>query len=406
MSHYYYPTMPVDKSTIKTSILIHPDFLADPVAYIRKHELQIRSTKPTSGRRAGRITQNINLNVLAYKGINVELSIITGEALADVTIRFNPGKCLHGHNSRTLLLDEFLHALSLMANSLKPLLLDQGDWVDLIPGLRRGGFAYWSYLEVLLQLRDADGTLLAGFRHLRHPNITTPSRHWPGSIKVGPDRGKLRLSIYLKAVEQHARGNLSESELSDTKDILRLEARMKDEKLVLYYGNDRNVEVINGKPRLVRFYPEDLVRGHRTCFNEVQGVYNRGVMPQEAGHRQQLANIGRLIARVANDRRSTHTQTFPKLLTLVRYYMGAPDDTVRKIRRAGLDELSCLSSISSDELLTDATYKEQLGFASERLEKLICHESDNIFVHPLVTAAYRPSGQPFHPHVQLPAYHR
>jgi hypothetical protein len=400
----YYHIMPVDKSTIRTRVTCHPGLLADPAVFLQERNLPIRSAKPSTGGRGGSATKNITLNVLAYKGINVELSKIVGDPLADVTIKFNPGVCLYGHNSRILLLTEFLHALSLMANSLKPLLLDQDHWVDLVPGLRPEGVAYWSYLEVLLQLRDACGKLLPWFRHLRHPSITTPSRHWPESISVGPHKGKLRLSIYLKAAEQYARGNLSESEFQDAGDVLRLEARMKDEKLVHYLGSAANVEVIAGKPRLVRFYPGDLVRGHRACFGELQGVFSDDAGPLESEQGGQLSSIGQLLARVASDHRST--KTFPQLLAAVRHYMGAADDTIGKIRKAGLAELSRLSPVSRDTLLSDAAYQRQLGIASGQLERLVSHEVDDLFVDPLINTAYRPVGQPFLPHVELPTYHR
>lgn len=400
----YYHTMPVDKSTIRTRVACHPGLLADPVVFLQEHDLPIRSAKPSTGARGGSATKNITLKVLDYKGINVELSNIAGDPLADVTIKFNPGVCFHRHNSRILLLSEFLQALSLMVNSLKPLLLDQDHWVDLVPGLRPQGVGYWSYLEVILQLRDTGGTLLSRMRHLRHPSITAPSRHWPTSISIGPHRGKLRLSIYLKAVEQHARGNLSESELQDAGDVLRLEARMKDEKLVHYFGNDRNVEVVAGKPRLVRFYPAEIVRGHRVCSRELQGVFScdAGALEPESGG--QLSSIGQLLARVASDHRST--KTFPQLLAAVRHYMEAADDTIGKIRKAGLAELSRLSPVTRDTLLSDAAYQLQLGIASGKLEPLVHHEVDDLFVDPLINAAYRPAGQPFLPHVALPTYHR
>lgn len=400
----YYHTMPVDKSTIRTRVACHPGLLADPVVFLQEHDLPIRSAKPSTGARGGSATKNITLKVLDYKGINVELSKIAGDPLADVTIKFNPGVCLYGHNSRILLLSEFLHALSLMVSSLKPLLLDHDHWVDLVPGLRPQGIAYWSYLEVLLQLRDTSSTLLSRFRHLRHPSITTRSRHWPESISVGPHKGKLRLSIYLKAVEQHARGNLSESELREAGNILRLEARMKDEKLVHYLGSAANVQVIAGKPRLVRFYPADLVRGHRACFGELQGVFSRDAGSLEPEPGGQLSSIGQLLARVASDPRST--KTFPELLAAVRHYMEAADDTIGKIRKAGLAELSRLSPVSRDMLLSDDAYQLQPGIASGQLERLVRHEVDDLFVDPLINEAYRPAGQPFLPHVALPTYHR
>lgn len=402
--HLYFRVMSVDKATIKTRLRIHPDLLADPVTYIRKNDLSIRATKPTWGSRAGRKTRNLTLDVLAYKGIKVEVSKIASDPLAYLTINFNPGVCLHAHNGRILLLTEFLHALGLLANSLTPLLHDQKDWVDLVPGLRPGGNAYWSFLEIPFQCLDPDGALLARLRNLLHPSIRSASRHWPTSMSVGPKKGNLRLSIYLKAMEMVNHGKLPGELLPDYQDILRLETRMRDEKLVRYLRTDQNVEVIDGKPRLVRFFPEDLVRGHRTCFSELLGVFSPSEEPQHPVSQGPLASMGRFLADVANDPRTT--QTFPELLDIIKHYTGVSADTVGKIRKAGLAELSRLSPVSRRELFSDAAYDAQFGIACELPEEMVCHASNDILIHPLIRVAYSPPGQPFHPHVELPRYER
>ena len=114
--------------------------------------------------------------------------------------------------------------------------------------------------------------LLSALRHARHPSITTPSRHWPESIKIGGERSKLGFGIYRKAVEMVERGGkLPEGRLEDYRHILRLEVRMKEEKLVKYLGDERAIEEIDGKKRLVRFYPQDPFLALRQSFREMRG---------------------------------------------------------------------------------------------------------------------------------------
>lgn len=90
---------------------------------------------------------------------------------------------------------------------------------------------------------------------------------------------------------------LSDQKLAEDRDILRLEARMKGAKLVHYFGNGDNVEVIDGTERLVWFFPQDLVRGHRTCFSELHGVFLPAEQPKNEHPR--LSALGRMIADVA-----------------------------------------------------------------------------------------------------------
>jgi hypothetical protein len=136
-----YRIMPLDKTTIRTRIRLHPDFVANPDAYRSEHDLPIRTMKPTRGWRAGRATWNLTLDVLTYKGIKAKMMILAGDPLASITIDFNPGVCLHGHNGRIITLTEFLHALAILVTHLTPLLSDPDDWVDLVPGVRREGRA-------------------------------------------------------------------------------------------------------------------------------------------------------------------------------------------------------------------------------------------------------------------------
>ena len=402
LSHFHY--MPVDRTTIRTRLRIHPDFFDDPNAYIRERGLEVRTTKPRRGNCKRGPTRNLTLDVLRYKGLKAELCKIDGDPLAEVTIRFNPGVCLYGHNGRTLSLSEFLDALALLVIHLRPLLLDPADWVDLVPGVRSGGVAYWHYVEVHLQCPDPDGTLLAAFRHVRHPEIRTPARHWPESVEFGPRGGQLQLAAYRKAVEMVAKEKLPEDRLSDYRHVLRLEARLKGKKLIQYLGNERNVEVIDGEERLVRFYPQDPVVGSRECFGAFEGVYASDEPLEALSPRAQLEPLGRLLALVALD--PDTSQTFPELLAHLRFYTGASSDTIKGIRDAGLALLASRSSISKDDLFSDAAFHAQLGIASEGLEAKVCHEIEDTTVHRLIAAAYRPPDQPFQPLTQWPGYLR
>jgi len=404
MSPYYHYLF-VDKTTITTSFRPHPELRTDPAAFARERNRPVLFVKQSHARSNGRPTWILKLKLTNYKGITVTLKQGYHEPLATATIDFNPGRCLYGHNGRILLLTEFFDALGLLVTNLRPLLLDPDDWIDLVPGLRRGGPAYWSYLEILFQVRDPGGVLLAQQRHLRHPSIRTPSRHWPDSMDVGGKRSKLRLSIYRKAVEMASRSIgkvplLSDAKLAEDRDILRLEARLKEEKLVEYLGNGRNVEVIDGKERLVWFWPQDLVGGLSACFSKSQGVFSTVEQPKD--EHPCLAALGRMIADVASDDRVT--LTCPQLFDLIKIYTGAESETIRKIRKASFDEMSRRSSINRDDLISATAFAAPVGIASEVAESLIFHEFNDTVAPRLIIKIYRPPGQPFHPHTELPMY--
>ena len=400
----HFHIMPVDKTTIKTRLRIHPDLLDDPKAFIDKHDLPIRTMKPTRGRSANGPTRKLALDVLTYKGIKLKLTKFDDDPLASATIDFNPGVGLYGHNGRILSLSQFLDALGLLVTHLKPLLSDPDAWVDLIPGLRRGGVAYWDYIESHLQCADPDGKLFATFQQAVPEKAQIPVRHWPTSMRIGGDKSDRLLTIYRKAHEMVAHGKLDPDRLSDYEHVLRLEMRLKGDKLIDYLGNELNVEVIDRKKRLVRFYPVDLVLGHRACFSGLQGVYSADEPVAEANPNAQLIPLGRLLARVALHPRCS--QTYLELVEHLRFYTGASADTMGPIKKAGAQELSRLSNISMDNLFSDAAYQAQHHVASEELEKKVLHEIEDTFVHRLITEAYQPPDQPFHLMTQWPGYLR
>lgn len=399
MKHFHH--MPVDRTEIKTRIRLHPDFRASPKSYILKNNLSIRTCRPWTGTRAGCKTWNVNLDVLAYRGISVELRQASGSAFADAKIHFNPGVCLHGHNGRTLTINAFVHALIVLAMQLRPLLAYHEDWTDLIPGVKRGGRAYWSFLEVPFQCYDLDGKLLAAFRNLRHPDLRS-MRHWPDSIRVGGHRSKLVLSIYRKGIEMVSRGKLPEELLPQFEDVLRIEARMKKEKLIRYFGHGHNVEVVDGHEQLTSFFPAYLVSGHRAAITASHGVFSPVEPIGDIGSPKPKEALGRLLAQVAKDPRCGHT--FHQLLADLKHYTGAGDATFSDIRKAGEAALSRMSSISSADLFSDKAYASMCGISSPDIEKLIDHSRLSLEIQRVIAAAYCPPDQPLCPFENFPDY--
>ena len=211
-----------------------------------------------------------------------------------------------------------------------------------------------------------------------------------------------------------AHGKLSPSRLLENQHVLRFEVRLEGKKLNHYLGNERNVEVIDEVPRLVRFLPQDLDRGLRGCLSAFEGVFEPAEPPLNVKSGDQLAPLGVLLARIALDPRTS--QTFPELLEHIRFYEGAScvtkkarkklSDTICKIRNAGLADLSRRSFLSCAELFSDAAYMTQHGIVSVEQEEKVSHDFDDAVGHRLICEAYRPSDQPFQPMTQWPRYLR
>lgn len=394
--------IPLDKTTIKTKLRIHPDLFDDPSNYIDEHHLQIRTFNLTQGKCKRGTTRNLTLDVLSYKGIKAKLRKVSDEPLSEVTIEFNPGVCLFSHNGSALLLREFFDALEVLAAHLRPILLDPNDWIDLIPGLRSNGVAYWHYLELFLQIADPNGRVLSGYRNVQGYRCDTPIRHWDNSIEIGRKGSNMQFSIYRKAFEMLAHNRLSPEQLENEEDILRLEVRLMGKKLVQNFSNERNVEEIDGVMRLVRFYPQDCVQAHRASFSNLRGVYHSNVPLETSTPKVQNAPLGRLLARVALDPRTSHK--YQELRNHLQFYTGASSKTMGDIMTAGIEELSSLSSLMKEDIFSDAAYRSPSSIVSKMRELKVFHEIDDTSLSPLICKEYRPPDQLFLPINQLRPY--
>lgn len=362
----------------------------EPESFARTTNLPLRSIKPHRAWGTWSSGCGFSTDLLTYGGVKLKIAPPAADGLSEVTVRLNPGKVLYGHNGRIITYDEFLDAGSIFITHAKHLLEDPDDWVDLFPGLRAGGSGRWTLLELPYHCSDPYGFFLAASRHIHHRNIRTQARHWPTSIKLGGKRAKLQFSIYQKAVEMLAHNKkLPERLLSQYGDILRLEVRLKGKKLVKYIGHDDNVVVIEGKERVVSFFPEYISHGRRTAFGELENVWHSDEIQELAG---QLAPLGNLIAHVASDPRCGHS--FPALIRQLAFYtrVGSKRDTIRTIRGAGASVMSRRSTLHFDDLFGDAACNSQPSIAIPEIESKVSHRLEDIRRHPLLEAAYLPPG--------------
>ena len=388
--------MPLDRIVSKTSVAIHPDFLADPKGFVHNYEIEVRKQWPNR-----KPHLPIQLDVLTFGGIGVDIRRRHGEPLCDLTIKFNPSKCLYGHNGSLIGSNEFIDAVGLLVHHLRPLLRDPADWVHLVPGVVPQGRAYWHMLEILLQHRETEILSFERFKNLHCPRYN-PARNWEEeTVSIGSENCDLRFCIYRKAKEMVARGKLDQELLADFDDILRIEARLKDAKLLKHLGSDRNTEVIDGQERVVRFDAESLSRAIIASLEELQGVFHDEAPAEPAKGKKHLA-IGRLLARAVDDPRCQ--ASLPELVSRLKYYTGAASEAISAIRREGLAELSRRSPLRIEDLVSEEAFRRQAGIGVKKLQDKVYHPDHHIFRHQLIDAAYRYHGQPMELVTVIPSY--
>lgn len=387
----------IDKSTFFIRARVLRKLFKDPENFARKSDLPKRSIKRHKG-------GSISLKLLTFGGVTMKIDPPGSDGRSDINVEFNPGKVLYGHNGRILTYDEILNAFSIYITHARRILEDADDWIDLIPGIRTGGSGSWTRLELPHHYSDPVGFILAAFRHFHHPNIRTQARHWPDSIELGGKRANLQFSIYRKATEMLAHNKkLPERLLSLYGDILRLEVRIKGKKLVEYIGHDDNIVVIEGKERVVSFFPEYISRGRRTAFGELQNVWHSDELPELTG---QLAPLGSLLAQVASD--SCVDIPLPDLVRNLGFYcrIDSKRDTIRTIRSAGSVEMSHRCTLTFESIFSDDACNSQPSIAIPEIESKVSHPLEDIRREPLLLAAYTPPGWVSPRTVAFPPYCR
>lgn len=369
---------------------------------MRDNYIPVRSVKFTPSRLSGRATDYLSLKALNYRGLSLKAKKHPRDQIFDTTITFNPGVCLHGHNGRIITLTEFLHALALLVTHLKPLLRDARKWVDLIPGLRRNGVAYWHYLEIPHHVIDHTGAIMKQLHNAGHKTLKK-FRSWETSHQMGSRKGQYQLAIYNKANEMIAHNKLDKlSNQGSQRSQVRFELRLKSDKLISVVGNSSNVEVIDGNPRLVRFLSAELVEAHRKCFGDLNGFYaSQEQMPNRESIRPDAA-LGVALARLTTN--SSCKLGFPELCRLLQFYRPAKDRALAKVRKEGYAELLRLSQIKRADILSDDSYAMSYSVTNPALEKKISYPLEDFHVLHEIRANYCPADLRYHPITSFPHY--
>ncbi|TAE92035.1 MAG: hypothetical protein EAZ81_04055 [Verrucomicrobia bacterium] len=378
----------VDQLKFRTRLRISRAALAAPSTFAGNSNTRPRSVQPKKNHWSHGGVAGFQKKLLSYGGVIMNVSAPGADGLCCVDVTINPCKILYGHNGRVLRADEFLDALTIYASYARHLLKDPDDWFDLIPGIRDGGPAYWTYIEMFCHISDPDGKVFRLMRQLRCQKIRKRAQHWKTTIKLGGKRSKTKFCIYRKAIEMYDRKKLPHHLLSMYDDILRFEVRLKDKHLVDCLGDANSVAEMDGKKQLVKFSPNRILRAIRSLFYHLENVWHSD---QPTAKSKQLAMLATLITKIADDRRES--KTFLELIDLLKTYtLTNSKSTIKKIRGAGKIEMERKSPLAPESLFSDASLRAQPSIAIHEIERKVSYYSQDIRRHPLLETAYLDPG--------------
>ena len=341
----------LDRSKISLPLLeIHPDLVRDPDQFARDHGFPLMDWQPKTGRKTKDGVQRLTakLSPLA-DDIVVVWTVRKGDRYFAVSIEFNPGGLLLGHNGVPINRPDLLcAALSELVAVMKPLLRNASDADLVVPGVKRGGGSHWSSLEIQVNLHDPSGALFQACSNASHPRIRKPAFHVSGESRKL--RGtNLIVNIYRKDREM---AKLARKFGTETPaDILRIEYTLKADKLAHYFDTDGS--------NLKSFTLDKLSAVHRQITSELRGVFKpfTSETPTSTAHARFIAPLATKSLATADD--------------LIEDYLavgGGNRNTRSLLRNQVTALLEHESTTSFKDVFTDQAYVLQPRIRIPRLE--------------------------------------
>lgn len=316
------------------------------------------------------------------------------------SINFNPGKLIYGHNGRILTEAEFLLALSILIELVKPLLHEPDDWIHIVPGLHVNSRASCNSIEIPFHVIDADGEILKAFSDAKHRDIDLPLIYkcQNQGICFSNSVGDLIIRIYRKDIEMKKKRRQN---VKGPQPVLRIEVRLEGEKLKKYFhaGEWRPIE---GTSRLVSFRPVPIQQAYFEVIAEFAGCYYRVPAADGADSNDKVGRMAGWVAKQTGLSIKDQFDYYQK-----RFLGGNKKESVSNAKStfhiAARDEQSLLSPVKLEELFSEAAWLSQPVIEVPELEAMTRARHRGIGINPLVADVYgsnQPSNpKPWTPHI-------
>ncbi len=187
------------------------------------------------------------------------------------SIEFNPVTLLYGHNAKVLDRSDFITAMTVARDLVTRILARPDDAIHVIPGSHPESVAYWSEIEIPLNLFDPDGHLWDILRNTRTQLVRKRAYDYKDeSTHLGAKDGALSIKIYRKDLQMSDR--CAKFDAPCDIPIVRVEVKLKGAKLLEHLGPEANTARIDGKQRVVSFGGDALVRVHKKIVSTLEGM--------------------------------------------------------------------------------------------------------------------------------------
>lgn len=276
---------------ISTSLQINPEFLKSPRDYSRVNgvplvnELNPETSYTTDREAGGKIAkEKTGFHLVRQDAIRAFMQS-DGGVTKIRSIDLRPSVLLYGVADHPLDSTDVLLSLSILRNTVLPLLANPGGARHIVPGLsgEDSPVAYWRIIESAALL---DGIALPSLHHLHHSDAGSSRGNTAKLVQLGDDSDQCSIRLEGSGSDSKASG------ASPRPELLRVSLRHRGDLLVEKYEVRGKAGSVGNAKRLMGFEIDDLNRVYKQEMANLEGIH----LPVPAGWREQVKLHARTLA--------------------------------------------------------------------------------------------------------------
>ena len=366
-----YQPMLLDRGVISTSFEITPEVYIDRVGFNQNYGTDILDNDPRSRQRNGEDQKTQKIVFGSYGGIVVFTEQNHSGRWFANGIHFNPRNVLYRHNGHRLSVDDFTVALTILREQVAKIQRRPDDIIHIVPSVHPQSNASWSTLEINIDLADLDGQLEERvFKNPHYPKMKEGFRYRDGMVQIGSPDGPFKIKFYRK--DKQMAKLLRKYRVTGAPRVFRVEVTLSQNKLLEHLGKIENIRMIDGKTRLVRFTPIDLIECLLRIVIRLQGCYQ--VIDGAAGRGKSMDKTGRFMAWVA----TRYNIPLVELCDLYETQIGYSKETAGRQRRAAHSMMARISPVRLNEIFSDANLQRQPSIVIPELEATVAYRRQQV----------------------------
>lgn len=265
--------LPLSSLRISTRFRLHPEFIAEPGPFALRHRIHVANdmSPETSfkkdhdhGGKATKVKSNIHL--VQYKAIRLftERDDV-GDWVRSIDV--NPAVLLYGNENHPLAEPDLLLSLSILLNTVTPLLAVPEDACHIVPGLVAKDaehVAYWKRIESEVVIPEL---LLPCLHLVGHPDAGEACGTTKKLIQLGERRGGCVISF--ETIKKEVVGSAA----SEMANSLRVRLSLSSPMLSTKLGSSGAVAKMKDIDRLIKFRAAGVAEVHQGMMSGLTGSY-------------------------------------------------------------------------------------------------------------------------------------